>query len=91
MLKGADVYAREIMDQVLESQTANKQERNEVKDQVKRKIVESWNQEKDQICNEIKDGVERLARINLNGVEMIKLDEARRVIDKRRALSNCLL
>ena len=60
MLKGADVYAHEIMDQVLEIQPAKKQDRDEVRGRVRAKIVESWHQERDQICKKIKDGLKRL-------------------------------
>jgi hypothetical protein len=82
MLKIADDYAGEIMDAVLEKELVSTQERAEVRDRVRRRIVESWRQERDQMRKKIKAGLEGLPRIKQDGVELIKLDEAELVVDR---------
>ncbi|MEK6287635.1 MAG: hypothetical protein AABO57_18110 [Acidobacteriota bacterium] len=85
MSKMADVYAQEIMDEVMEAQPANKQERDEVKHHVRGKIVESWQQvrraERRRTCETIKQALNALRRTDQNGTEMIELNEALRLVE----------
>ena len=80
MLKSADQYAEEILDEVSKIATINQEDYGNLREHIAQIIVQSWHQEREALRGNINRSFDGLSHHDQDGKIMINLDDTVRVV-----------
>jgi len=82
MLKSADQFAEEVLDEVSKTATINKEDYGKLKELTAQKIVQSWHQERDALRGNINQSFDGLSHYDQDGKIMVNLEDAVRAVEE---------